>query len=135
MTRPRIRKRVKSILNALGFDRAEVSLLFVDDAEMREINRTWRGTDRTTDVLAFSQIEGITPKGGENLLGDVVISVETAGRQAKDRGTSLDEELDVLMIHGILHLLGHEHEGDPRAGRIMRKKEKEILERLRVDKK
>ena len=131
MEKPRIRKRVKSILSALECDSAEVSILFVDDDRMRELNRTWRGKDRTTDVLAFSQREGVSPPGSEALLGDVVISVETASRQAKERGTSLDDELDLLMVHGVLHLLGFDHERGGTRGRAMRKKQKEILENIR----
>jgi len=135
MTKPRIRKRAKSILSALGCDQVELSLVFVDDEEMQRLNHTWRGQDRTTDVLAFSQREGISPPGAEGLLGDVVISVETAMRQAKERGTSLEKELDALMVHGILHLLGYEHEAGAGPARAMRTKEKEILERLRVEEK
>jgi probable rRNA maturation factor len=114
----------------LECDRAELSLLFVDDEEMLRLNRTWRGENRATDVLAFSQREGLIPPGREDLLGDVVISVESAGRQARARRTSLEEELDVLLVHGILHLIGYDHEAGASRARAMRKKEKELLEIL-----
>jgi len=121
---------VKSILSALECNEAELSLLFVDDGDMLRLNRTWRGKDRPTDVLAFSQQEGLIPPGQENLLGDVVISVESAGRQAKERRTSIEQELDALLVHGILHLFGYDHEASASRARAMRKKEKDILERL-----
>jgi probable rRNA maturation factor len=130
LRRNRIRKRVKKLLSALECDRAEVSLVFVDDDEMQTLNRTWRAKDRPTDVLAFSQREGRSPPVSEDLLGDVVISVETAERQARERGENLEDELDLLIIHGILHLLGYEHEGGGKRAQEMRKKEKEMLKML-----
>ena len=76
---------------------------------MRRYNRLFLGEERPTDVLAFSQGEGGGPPGHPGLLGDVVISVETAARQAARAGHSLEREAALLLIHGILHLLGHDH--------------------------
>lgn len=87
----------------------EVSLALVDDEAMRELNRQYRGIDAPTDVLSFSQDEGPGPvPGGTRLLGDVVVSVDTAARQAKAAGHSLDTEACHLVIHGVLHLLGYD---------------------------
>lgn len=84
---------------------AQVSLLLTDDADIRRLNRTYRGRDEPTDVLAFSQREG---EAGalSGLLGDVVISLETADRQAARLGHSLEREVGLLALHGLLHLLG-----------------------------
>jgi probable rRNA maturation factor len=84
---------------------SEVSVLLIDDAHITELNRNYRGKDRPTDVLSFYQAE--TPEERGDVLGDVVISVETAARQAGERDKSLDDELDLLLTHGILHLLGY----------------------------
>ena len=101
---------------------SEVSLLFCDDETIQPLNRDWRGKDRPTDVLSFSQIEGQCI-GDPNLLGDIIISVPTAQRQAEERGHSLSHELRVLVVHGLCHLLGYDHEEDEEA------EEMEALER------
>jgi probable rRNA maturation factor len=93
----------------LGCPEAEVGCLLVTDARIRALNRRYRGEDRATDVLAFPQGEGEGPAGHPAVLGDVVISVETAARQAARAGHSLTSEAALLLIHGILHLLGHDH--------------------------
>lgn len=93
---------------------SEVSILLTDDQEMRQLNRHYRDIDAPTDVLAFSQIEEqgdffIPDTSEEHLLGDIVISIETAQRQASHFNHSLEEELTILLIHGLLHLLGYDH--------------------------
>lgn len=98
---------MKIILGALGCEDAELSVSIIDDREMRKINKTWLRRDRPTDVIAFSQLEGVPFPG--KFMGDVVISLETARRNARARGLTLDRELDRLLAHGILHLLGHDH--------------------------
>lgn len=106
---------------------AQLTITLVGDRAMRDLNRRWRGKDATTDVLSFSQREG---EGGglhPELLGDVVISVATALRNAREVGCCHGAELDRLVVHGILHLLGYEHEGDPAAARAMRRREVAIL--------
>ena len=94
------------------------------------MNREYRGKDRPTDVLSFSLREG---QGGEvsRSIGDVVISLETAARQAVENGFTLDEEVDRLLVHGILHLAGYDHEASPREERRMRRKEREMRGLLR----
>ena len=92
------------------------------DPEIHTLNRQYRGKDRPTDVLSFPLADALQP----SLLGDVVISVETAARQARRRGHSLREELRTLLIHGILHLLGYDHEISRSEAIRMRRKEREV---------
>jgi probable rRNA maturation factor len=92
---------------------AELSIVFVDDAAIQVLNRDYRATDAPTDVLSFAQSEGeafAAPDGAALHLGDVIVSVETARRQADERGLALDDEVGHLVVHGILHLLGYDHE-------------------------
>jgi rRNA maturation RNase YbeY len=111
------------LLRRLDLGETELSILLVNDREMRGLNRRYRGIDRTTDVLAFAQQEGA---GGspDGLLGDVVISVDTARRQARDAGSSLGVEVDRLLIHGLLHLLGYDHERSSAEARRMQRRER-----------
>jgi probable rRNA maturation factor len=88
----------------------------IDDAAITELNREYRGKDRPTDVLSFYQAD--SPEERNDVLGDVVISVETAKRQADERGKSLDDELDLLLAHGVLHLLGYTDYTDESARRM-----------------
>jgi probable rRNA maturation factor len=106
----------KKLLNAAGEPSSSLSLTLVNDAAIRELNREHRGKDKATDVLSFSLVENGSASA-ERLLGDVVISVETARRQASEYDASLQDELYRLLIHGILHVMGHDHEraGERRA--------------------
>ena len=103
-------------------------MLLTDDAQIHALNQTWRGVDKATDVLSWPQEEAPAPDGAEDLLGDVVISLDTAARQAEARQWTLDEELALLLIHGILHLLGHEDETEAGAAQ-MREVERRLLGR------
>lgn len=89
----------------------EVSILLCDDSYISELNYQYREVEGPTDVLSFSLIEGDENFDieDEKLLGDIVISVETAQRQANEAGHSLEKEIDTLLVHGILHLLGYDH--------------------------
>jgi len=104
------RDAVKKTLHSAGInDRSvEISIALVDDAAMRELNRRYRGKDTPTDVLSFPMTPEVAISGVPRLLGDVVISMDTALRQAETGGRSLDEELCHLVIHGVLHLLGYD---------------------------
>jgi probable rRNA maturation factor len=106
-----------------------VSVLLVDDAAMAELNRAYRGVAGPTDVLAFPMTEGPFGRLDGDLLGDVVISMETAARQA-GKG-DLRAELALLMVHGILHLLGHDH-GTPTERRTMWRRQAALLAQLGV---
>ncbi len=125
----RLRRSAERLLVALRLPDAELSLLLVSDRTMRRLNRTWRGVDRPTDVLAFAQREGAggAPPG---LLGDVVISVETARRQAAERGASVAAEAERLLVHGLLHLLGYDHERSAAEAARMRRRERALARRL-----
>ena len=115
----------RAILSDVGEASAELGILFVGDQRMRGLNRRYRGKDRTTDVLAFP-MRGV-PHSSSHLLGDVVIAVPTAARQAKQGQRSLDEELTVLLVHGILHLCGYDHERSETEARRMHRRERMIL--------
>lgn len=94
-------------------DETDWSLTFVDDAAIRTFNREYRGYDKPTDVLAFSQLEGdedFAMPEEIQILGDVVVAVPTAKRQAEERGHDFDAELALLITHGLLHLLGEDHD-------------------------
>jgi len=120
-----LRDRARRVLSALEHARSELSLALVDDAEIAELNRSWRGKPGTTDVLSFSLLEGEFRAHRKALLGDVVIGVDVAARQARASHRGLDEELARLLIHGVLHLLGHDHETDDEA-RAMRAEDRRL---------
>jgi len=100
------------LLDALDLGATELSVLICDDRFIRALNLQWRGEDRATDVLSFSMREGEGADPDDPVLGDIVISLETAERQAAERGHSTDHEIRVLLVHGLLHLVGHDHEED-----------------------
>ena len=98
------------MLEAMGVGHADLSVLLCDDPTIHELNRTYRGMDKPTDVLAFALLEGqAMPQGELLLLGDVVISIPTAIRQAEERQRPVDTEVVELLAHGLLHLLGFDH--------------------------
>ncbi len=118
------------ILRDLGCHGRELSILLVDDEEITELNRRYLARDHPTNVLAFAMAEGEDKDLHPYLLGDVVISTETAEREAQEKGSSLQEEMALLLVHGILHLLGYEHEGTSEEAATMYNKEREVLVRL-----
>ncbi len=108
---------------------SELSIVLADDATVRELNRAYRAVDATTDVLSFAQREGeafARPEGAAPHLGDVVISLDTARRQAAEQGVSLQDETAHLLVHGILHLLGYDHERASDAA-VMQAREEAVL--------
>lgn len=111
----RLRRCGQAVLSAIGESRSELSIALVDDPEIKELNARWRNRRESTDVLSFSQIEGDFADHRAGLLGDVVISVETAAAQAATRHRGLDEVVTRLLIHGVLHLIGHDHVKDEEA--------------------
>ena len=121
----RLEGLARAILSDVGETSAELGVLFVGDQRMRSFNRRYRGKDRTTDVLAFAMREA--PNFSAHLLGDVVIAVPTAARQARQGQRSLDEELTILLVHGILHLCGYDHERSEKEARRMHRRERMIL--------
>lgn len=118
------------LLRAVGLAKAEWSVSLVDDAVIRPLNAEWRGKDTATDVLSFPQEEAVEPGRFATpplVLGDVVISVQTARRQAEALGHGLDLELRVLLAHGLLHLVGHDHELGDEAAAAMAAEEVRLL--------
>jgi probable rRNA maturation factor len=91
---------------------AGVTVAFISDRAMRELNRRWRGKEGTTDVLSFPAAQDEFEKAEGATLGDVVISVEQAARQASEHGLSFENEVKQLVLHGLLHLCGYDHERD-----------------------
>ena len=126
--RPVLASVAQHILKIAGAAAAELSVELVGDRRMRGLNRVYRYKDRSTDVLAFSMREAQGPV--TSLLGDVVISLDTAARQAKERHWSLDEEVVRLLTHGVLHLLGYDHERGTREAARMRREEDRVLRAL-----
>lgn len=109
-----VRKMAERMLEFLGVSDSELSILLCDDKRIRKLNREHRDKDKPTDVLSFPQAEFRQPEKPARghslqLLGDVVISLETAQRQADGRRRPLENEVRFLLAHGILHLLGHDH--------------------------
>jgi probable rRNA maturation factor len=120
----------RRLLHILGEARAELTVSLVSDAEIRELNREHRHTDRSTDVLAYAMREGVQAPGDAWLLGDVVISVETAARQARRQRTA--DAVRTLLIHGVLHLLGYDHERSAAEARRMRAMERRLGKALNL---
>jgi len=121
-----VRSDARRLLAALHETRAELTVSLVSDAEIQRLNRADRGMDRPTDVLAYALREGPRAPGDEWALGDVVISVDTATRQARHRGVSTADEVRALLIHGLLHLLGFDHERSPAQARRMKARERQL---------
>ena len=113
-----LKEQAAAILQATDAKDAELSLRLADDAEIAELNQQFRGCSGPTDVLAFSLLEGEHVAFRGTLLGDVVIGFEVAQRQAQVAGHSLQVEISKLLIHGVLHLLGHDHQEDDEAERM-----------------
>ncbi len=105
-----------------------VSLLLTDDETIRKLNLEWRHVDAPTDVLSFSQLEG--ERFPTDFIGDVVISLDAAKRQADKIGHTLEAEIDALLVHGVLHLLGYDHVRGGAQSAKMKKKERSILAEL-----
>ena len=126
---PRLRRTADAILRGIGQSKSELSIALVDDASIAELNGQYRDKPRPTDVLSFSLVEGDFADHRGGMLGDVVISVETAAEQAKERHRGLDETVARLLVHGVLHLAGYDHEDDDEA-REMQAEERRLLKVL-----
>lgn len=119
------------ILSDLGCPDAELSVLIVDDAEIQQINRDYLQRDKPTNVISFAMQEGEGSGLNPSLLGDVVISADTAARDAVEVGKPIASELCFLLLHGILHLLGYDHErGTEQEALAMEEKEREVYAML-----
>ncbi len=132
-----VRRCCQAVLTTEGFDHdAEVSVSFVSNKEIRNLNKIYRNKDSVTDVLSFPLISDgkcdVNPDTGFVLLGDVVISLETAMSQATMYGHSLEREIGFLTVHSMLHLLGYDHETSALDERQMREKEEAVLDKLGI---
>ncbi len=114
----------------MGYTESELSVLIVDDGEMARLNDTYRRIGHTTDVLSFPMIEGEFGGIAPEMLGDVVISAQTAQAMSLETGTAFESVLDLLLVHGILHLLGVDHEAGPDEAKGMKMKTAELLAML-----
>ncbi len=124
----RIKSKAYRILKLLGEEQSELSLALVGNGEIQKLNAHYRKKNEPTDVLSFPQEEDLATGG--RLLGDVVISVEQAERQSKGENKPLEAEMEALLIHGILHLLGYDHEVSPAEARRMKRMESRIRDAL-----
>jgi len=132
----KIEQQIGKVLTSLDCNEHEISILFIGDQGIRELNDQFRGIDRPTDVLSFPQIlEDELDIPGALVLGDVAISLETAHSQSEEHGLSLEEELTLLLIHGILHLLGYDHEISDQEEEKMRSKTRELFSMIYPGKK
>lgn len=122
-----IRRRAAEFLAALGQGGAEVSVLLTTDPGIRRINREFRGKDKATDVLSFPAGDGPVPPGTPPFLGDLAISLDTARRRAGEDGRPLAAELSRYLAHGLLHLLGYDHERSAREAARMAREENRLL--------
>jgi len=121
---------IENALGDLAPPNSEISIILVNDDKIRKLNKEYRAKDTATDVLAFPQDkEALGDKGGR-LLGDVVVSVETARRQAREHYLSDEEELILLVVHGALHLLGYDHDRSIKDKKKMQKITKKIFSRI-----
>jgi len=126
-----VRADARRVLQALDESAAELTVSLVDDTEIHHLNRDYRGKDRPTDVLAFAMREGRRAPGDDTVLGDVVISLDTAARQAREHRVSTAAEVRTLLIHGVLHLLGYDHERSAAEARRMQAMERKLRRALR----
>jgi rRNA maturation RNase YbeY len=125
-----LEKSAEQLLATLARPEAELSILLVDDVHIESLNATYRNKPRPTDVLSFAMQEGDFGSVNPDLLGDVVISLDTAERQAREAGWDLRYELLRLLIHGVLHLLGYDHSEEYAETEAMYQKEQELFKKL-----
>lgn len=115
---------LEQITPELANPRLSASLLLTSDAEVHALNREWRGKDKPTNVLSFPMLErgellALAPAGPPELLGDIALALETCTREAADKGISLEQHVSHLIIHGLLHLAGYDHETSPADAAVM----------------
>jgi len=117
----------------LDFPDGEISILLVDDPQIETLNQKYLNRQGPTNVIAFAMREGEFSHLTPHLLGDVVISMDTTAKEAQDAGLSMEHRFKELLIHGILHLFGYDHEDSEKEARRMEKKSQELLELIRND--
>ena len=128
--RRKIGAAARRILDRLGYKGYELTVVLVDDREITRLNRQYFRRDRPTNVISFPMMDGTPVSVRARMLGDVVISAETAKRDAEEVGKKGEDEILFLLIHGILHLTGYDHEGTKKERMEMEVKEKDLFARL-----
>jgi len=123
---------MKKLSGDLACDKLELSILFTDDKRIAELNKQYRGKDKPTNVLAFP-MAGDPTDVETGMLGDVVISVDTALSEAEGTGETPEEVIYRLVVHGLLHLLGYDHERSPRDEKIMFREQARLLKLITED--
>ena len=128
VTRQKIIKTATTAAHLLDLKNASITIIITDDAYMRDINREFRRHDEPTDVISFSNRDNPFPEidGDNEEIGDLYISIERADKQAREYRVSLENEVKRLIVHGILHLVGYDHERSDSDEEIMLRKEEEI---------
>lgn len=121
----------------LANPRLSASVLFADDAEVHALNRQWRAKDKPTNVLSFPMLEraallALADDGPPELIGDIALAMETCAREASDKGVPLEHHAAHLIVHGLLHLAGHDHETSPEAAAAMEALETKALARIGI---
>lgn len=122
-----IKRKLRKLFEDLGFHEGELSVLFTNDKRIAELNRQYLKRQGPTNVLAFPMLSGTPPLLPSGMLGDVVISLDTAVSESRELGEPLQRTVDRLLIHGVLHLLGYDHEGSPKQALRMRKEENRLM--------
>ncbi len=122
-----VQKIAEKALKKIGVKSAEISIAFVGDREMKNLNHQYRGKNKTTDVLSFLYD---APKRGLPLKGEIIISGNEAARQAKESDCTIKEEIKLLLVHGILHLCGYDHEKSLREAKKMEKLQNKLVKLL-----
>ena len=133
----RVAEAVAAAAPELANERLSASLLFADDAEVHTLNREWRAKDKPTNVLSFPMLEradlvALAADGPEELLGDIALALETCAREAADKGVALEAHAAHLIVHGLLHLAGHDHETSPGEAAAMEALEIKALARIGI---
>ena len=123
-------RTARILVDALGRSDAELSVVLVDDRRIAELNREFLDREGPTNVIAFPMQEGRFAGLSPNLLGDVVISVDTADREAQQAGIAFERRLVQLLVHGVLHLCGYDHEHDPAQARRMAAKSRSLMKKI-----
>ena len=126
-----LKEKTKAILDALDCPEGELSILLLDDPQIAVLNKTYLKREGPTNVIAFPMREGEFGEVTPNLLGDVVISLETTAKESKVAGIPMEERLLELTIHGILHLFGYDHEKSEKEARRMEQKSRQLAKQLR----
>jgi probable rRNA maturation factor len=125
-----IQQKARDILNVLECHDAELSVLIVDDPQITILNTKYLHRSGPTNVIAFPMHTDVFPNISPQLLGDVVISIETAAREGESFGIDMEERFIQLLVHGILHLVGYDHEKSDSQAENMEQKENEILKSI-----